>query len=51
MRKDLTTVQNKVETSVKNIKKVCSDWFDKTEISVEENKIRQHLLEDKYVEW
>merc|ERR1712166_407280 len=31
--------------------KTCSEWFDKTEISVEENKIRQHLLEDKYVEW
>ena len=40
MRKDLTTVQIKVESSVKNIKKVCSDWFDKTEISVEENTIR-----------
>ena len=37
--------------SIRNIKNVCSDWFDKTEISVEENKIRQHLLEDKYVEW
>jgi len=51
LRTDMTNVQNKVSDSVKNIKKVCSDWFSKTEISVEENKIRQHLLEDKYVEW
>jgi hypothetical protein len=33
------------------VKQVCSDWFSKTEITVEENKIRQHVLEDKYAEW
>ena len=38
-------------TSIKNVKNVCSEWFQKTEMSVEENKIRQHVLEDKYAEW
>ena len=37
--------------SIKKIKTVCSEWFQKTELSVEENKIRQHVLEDKYSEW
>ena len=38
-------------SSIKHVKQVCSDWFSKTEMTVEENKIRQHVLEDKYAEW
>jgi hypothetical protein len=51
MNAEFNKLQTKVINSIKNVKQVCSDWFTKTEMNVEENKIRQHVLEDKYSEW
>jgi hypothetical protein len=51
MNGEFNRLQSKVINSIKHVKQVCSDWFTKTEMNVEENKIRQHVLEDKYSEW
>ena len=36
---------------MKNVKKVCSDYFNEYETNLEEVKIRTHLLENKYADW
>ena len=37
--------------SLKNMRKVCSDYFANYETNLEEVKIRQHVLENKYADW
>ena len=40
MNGEFNRLQSKVINSIKHVKQVCSDWFTKTEMQVEENKIR-----------
>ena len=42
---------DRLSTSIKRIKQVCSDYFLNYETDLEEMRIRTHVLENKYHDW
>jgi hypothetical protein len=51
MQKDSSNTNEKFLVSVKHIKEVCSRYFQKYEIDLEEQKIRMDLIQKKYDDW
>lgn len=53
--KDLTEITHKsrdqLAKGLAKVKEVCTNYFQSYETSLEENKIRTHVLENKYNDW
>ena len=51
LKAEAKQLQERFQTNTKKIKSVCSNYFNKYELDLEELKIRITNLQDKYKDW
>ena len=51
LKNEAQTLQDRFQTNTKKIKQVCSNYFNKYELDLDELKVRISNLQDKYKDW